>query len=130
MEGVEGDSTPVMYIFVNDDLKMSKGQLVAQCCHMAHLITHERVTASYEEHPASDDTLSYLRWYKSCVKIVKRASSEKLHELAKLPYARQFVEEASTGRNIYKYSLTVVGFLPRSPTAVQKDVDLNQFKLL
>jgi peptidyl-tRNA hydrolase len=118
---------PVMYIFVNDDLEMSKGQLVAQCCHMAHLITDERVTAMYEEHPPSADTLIYTRWRGNCVKIVKRASESQLQELSKLSYARQFVDEA---KRIPRGSTTVVGFLPRSPSDVRADIDVHRFKLL
>ena len=118
---------PVMYIFVNDDLEMSKGQLVAQCCHMAHLITDERVTAMYEEYPPSADTLTYTRWRESCVKIVKRATASQLQELSKLPYARHFVDEA---KRIPGGSMTVVGFLPRSPTDVRVDIDLERYRLL
>lgn len=116
-----------MYVFVNDDLNMSKGQIVAQCCHMVFLITDERVTAMYEEHPASTDTLAYMRWRKSCVKIVLRASTAQLRDLSELPYARQFVDK---GNRIPEGSLTVVGLLPRSPAMLQKDVNVQQYKLL
>jgi peptidyl-tRNA hydrolase len=125
MDGQEGH--PVMYMFVNSDLNMSKGQLVAQCCHMSHIITDECVTAMYEEHPASSDTLEYMRWRKSCVKVVLRASGEQLHSLSKLPYARHFLDE---GNRIPQGSLTVVGLLPRPPASVQKDVNVANFKLL
>ncbi len=121
------EKPPVMYIFVNDDLDMSKGQLATQCCHMAHLITDERVTAMYEENPPTADTLAYMRWRKSCVKIIKRATAAQLLTLSRLPYARQFVDEA---HRIPGGSMTVVGFLPKSPIAVRRDHDVQQYKLL
>lgn len=127
MTVTDNEKPPVMYMFVNDDLKLSKGQLAAQCSHMAHVITDERLTAMYEEHPPSNDTLVYMRWRKNCVKIIKRATSTQLTELCKLPYARQFVDEAY---HIPSGSVTVVGFLPKSPTVVDRDLDVQQYKLL
>ena len=125
MDGPQND--PVMYIFVNESLGLSKGQLVAQCCHMVHIITDECVTAMYEEHPASADTLDYMRWRKSCVKIVLRASAEQLRALSKLPYARHFVDR---GNRIPDGSLTVVGLLPRPPGKIHGDINVSQFKLI
>lgn len=125
MDGQE--SEPVMYIFVNDSLTLTKGQMIAQCCHIVHVITDECVTAMYEEHPASAATLDYMRWRKSCVKIVLRASREQLDALAQLPYARRFVDK---GHRIPEGSVTVVGFLPRPPGTIQKDINVAQFKLL
>lgn len=123
----DDENLPVMYIFVNNDLDMSKGQIVAQCCHMAHLITDERVTALYEEHPPTAETLAYMRWRKSCVKIIKRATVSQLQVLSRLPYARQFIDE---GMRIPGGTLTVVGFLPRSPAHIHQDIDVKQYRLL
>jgi len=121
------DESPVMYIFVNDDLNMSKGQIVAQCCHMSSLITDECVTTIYEEHPPGIKTMRYLRWRENCVKVIKRATATQLKDLSLLPYARRFTDE---GHRIPADSLTVVGFLPMPAAEVQKDVDLPEYKLL
>ena len=34
-----GENNPIMYIFVNEDLKMTTGKTIAQCCHLVYLIT-------------------------------------------------------------------------------------------
>jgi peptidyl-tRNA hydrolase len=122
---VEPAEAEVMYIFVNCTLGLTKGQVVAQCCHITYVITDERVTALYEEHPPTTETLAYMRWRKNCTKVILRATSAQLHELSLLPYARRFTDE---GYRMPKGSMTVVGFLPMLPSNV--DLDMNEYRLL
>ena len=99
----------IMYIFVNDDLNMSKGLVVAQCCHITQIITDELVNRCFEIYPPTKDCLDYISWKKCPTTVVLKATNEQLSILKMGPSARHFVDSGNRLRND---SLTCVGFFP------------------
>ena len=56
------DDFPVMYIFVNNDLKLEKGKTANQVGHVVHLITDHLVRAIYELPKISEECKLYMKW--------------------------------------------------------------------
>ena len=104
-------SLPVMYIFINSDLKMDKGKLTAQACHVTNLITENIIREAYEITPPSKVYFTYMKWKNQCTKIILKATTSELLELMKLPGATSFID---SGSRIPDNSLTAVGFPPSS----------------
>ena len=101
---------PIMYIFINTDLKMRKGRMAAQVGHIVQSITEEIIRDSYEAIPIPDHCLTYMKWKKKCTKVVLGASEEELRHLIKQYHqARYFIDDVDD-----KKELTVVGFFPDS----------------
>lgn len=55
---------PIMYIFINNDLKMSKGRIAARVGHMGHSLVKEIMTDIYETVPCPQHCYSYYEWEK------------------------------------------------------------------
>jgi len=106
------DQDPVMYIFVNSDLKMTKGKVASQVAHVVQLITEEIIRDGYENHPPSESYMTYMKWRTNPVKIIKKANTIELIDLARIKQARQIIDDGQT--QVKPNSLTVVGFFPSS----------------
>ena len=52
---------PVMYVFVNSDLKLRKGRVAAQVGHIVQIITEEIVRNSYEQYPPPIHCFTYMK---------------------------------------------------------------------
>ena len=115
------EPAPIMYIFVNSDLKMNKGKTAAQACHVTFLITENIIRQGYEVYPTPEVYFTFMKWKKQCTKIILKATTEELIELMKVNGAVSFVD---SGDRIPDNSLTVVGFPPSI------GMDVSKFKLL
>lgn len=114
----------VMYIVVNDDLKMKPGKIASQVGHVVQLITEEIIRSGYEDCPAPKTYFDYMKWKMHCTKIVLKGSTQQLQELIEKHNARFIIDDGQT--QVEPNSLTVVGFPPSSELgAIVKD-----FKLL
>lgn len=72
----------VMYIVVNDDLKMSKGKLAAQAAHSACKLIQSMENSKNSMHPPRQQLIWYTEWTKgSYVKIVVKAPESFLKKL-------------------------------------------------
>ena len=119
--------SPIMYIVINTDLKLSVGQIVAQTAHIVHLIIEENIRSAYESYPVPESYATYMKWCQNPVTIVKKASEEKLNELLKMSEARYFYDNVYNKQTKQKSSqLTIVGFYP---SCVLTDM-MNDYELL
>lgn len=115
-------SSPVMYIFVNSDLKMRKGRMAAQVAHIVQSITEEIVRDMYERTPPPDYCLTYMTWTKKATVIILQATETQLNELRLQPEARAFLDEIPSSNG--DKELTVVGLFPTTK------VQFNDHKLV
>lgn len=115
---------PVMYIVINNDLKMEKGKIASQACHVTQLITEEIIRSGYETHPPPQSYMTYMKWKKNCVKIVLKATESELIKLSKMSNARYIIDDGQT--QVAPNSLTVVGFYP----SIDMNETLKNYKLL
>lgn len=97
------------YVFINNDLNMNNGQIVAQVSHITHVIVNELVSRAYSEPVLSKEVENYLLWNKIPKTVVLKANQKQLEELKSRDYARHFID---SGFRIPDNSLTVVGLLP------------------
>ncbi len=101
----------VMYIVINQDLKMGSGKIAAQVGHVVHHIVEEITKIKYETVKKPQFCSDYDMWNNNgCTKIVLKAPKEKLLELMKLDKARYILDAGKT--QVEPGSLTVVGFYP------------------
>ena len=102
-----------MYIFINSDINLSKGQACAQTSHITHLIIDEIVRSVYETNPVPEYYMKYLEWCSEPITIIKKASLDQLSELMKLPLTKYFYDDIYDKKTNCKYHhLTVVAFYP------------------
>lgn len=118
---------PVMYIVVNNDLKMSSGKTASQVGHAVQLITEEIMRIGYESTNMEEKKhyMTYMKWRQHCTKIVLKASNDELNNLLKIDIARPIIDDGQT--QVAPNSLTVVGFYPSSTIGNEY---LKDFKLL
>jgi PTH2 family peptidyl-tRNA hydrolase len=110
----------VMYLFVNDDLKMGKGKIGAQIGHCVQLLIEDIL-----ENTKKEKYQDYLKWKSSgCKKIVLKATQLHLLELQKDDMSRSVHDAGHT--QIEAGSLTVVGFFPSN----KLEKRFKDFKLL
>jgi len=120
-------ASPIMYILINADLKLSVGQIAAQTAHIVHLIIDENIRNGYESYPVPESYVTYMKWCQNPITIVKKTSEEKLNELLKIPGARYFYDDVYNKQTKQKSSqLTIVGF---SPSCILTDT-MNDYELL
>lgn len=100
----------VMYILINNDLKMSSGKIASQVGHVVQLIIEEIVSDSYEKFTITDIYNDYIKWKKDCVKIVLKASDKQMQELIKHKKARYIIDNGLT--QVEPNSLTAIAFFP------------------
>lgn len=100
---------PIFYIFVNSDLELSKGQMMAQISHITQVIVEDLVKRCYEVYPISDMCIDYMKWKNNPTTVVLKATTNQLQSLINKPGAKGFVD---SGNRIPDNSLTVVGFYP------------------
>jgi peptidyl-tRNA hydrolase len=112
---------PIMYIFINSDLNLSKGRMIAQACHVTSIIIENIIRQGYEVAPPPPSYFTFMKWRKQCTKIILKATTEQLKELMKLEGAVHFID---SGDRIPDNSLTVVGFPPSAT------MDVKEYKLL
>ena len=113
----------VLYIFVNQDLDMSKGLIAAQVAHITQIIVEDLIRKSYECSPPPKEVIDYMRWKMKPTVVIMRAPDAQLRELLQLPNSKYFVD---SGERIPNNSLTVVGFYPN---AIMHD-KFKDYKLL
>lgn len=95
-----------MYLFVNEDLKMSKGKIGSQIGHCVQYILEDIL-----QYTKKDKYQDYLKWKNyGSKKIVLKASQIELIELQKNDMSRSVYDIGYT--QIPSGSLTVVGFFP------------------
>jgi PTH2 family peptidyl-tRNA hydrolase len=113
----------VMYIVVNDDLKMGKGKIASQVGHcVQHMV--ENIIRSYYESKKSDAYNRYMKWKNGAKKIVLKASKDELIKLCLHMESNPIYDAGKT--QIESGSLTVVGFYP---SCTNFNI-FSQFKLL
>lgn len=111
----------IMYIFVNSDLKMTKGKICSQCCHLVMVVTEEIIRQGYEVYPPQESYMTYIKWRTNCTKIILKATTEQLKKLMLMEEARHILDDDQIEPN----SLVVVGFFPSSKMAeIAKDYKL------
>jgi len=101
--------SPIMYIFVNNNLNMSKGKITAQCCHIVQLITEEIIRSGYENNPIPKTYYTYMIWRNNPKTIILKTTENELNELKKIDISRSFIDNGE---------LTVVGFFPSSSSTI------------
>ena len=100
---------PTFYIFVNSDLELSKGQLMAQISHITQVIVEDLVKKCYDVFPTTKECIDYMKWKIVPVTVVLKATTNQFQDLIKMPGAQGFID---SGNRIPNDSLTVVGFYP------------------
>lgn len=118
----------VMYILVNNDLKMDKGKIAAQVGHVIEKITEEIFTNRFltaltleaqQDYQHRENWKLYGR-----TKIVLKASQNELIELIDTEKCRYILDAGRT--QVAPNSLTVVGFYPRNDLSEK----MSKYKLL
>lgn len=110
----------VMYLFVNDDLKMGKGKIGAQTGHCVQFLMEDIL-----ENTKKEKYQDYLKWKNcGCKKIVLKATQLQLMELQKDDMSRSVYDAGHT--QIEAGSLTIVGFFPSN----KLEKRFKDFKLL
>ena len=95
-----------MYIFVNNNLNMSKGKIASQVGHVVLMIVEHLLN-----NKKSQEYYKYQEWKKNGqTKIILKATENDLMELIKLPESKYVIDHGKT--EITPNSLTVVGFFP------------------
>lgn len=118
----------VMYIIVNNDLKMEKGKIASQVGHVVGIITEEimRGVTGAVTHEKMEDYQLYTRWSKiGYKKIVLKGTEAELKELIDTEKKCRYIIDAGKTQ-IAPNSLTVVGFFPRADMGEK----MKKFKLL
>lgn len=115
---------PVLYIFVNTDLKLRMGRTAAQVAHVTHIITDTIVRDIYENMPLPEYCYRYLQWCKKPTTVILRATTTELLELLKLSESLPFYDNLESNHS--NLELTVVGMYPQLPSKH----DFSSFKLL
>ncbi|QKF94815.1 peptidyl-tRNA hydrolase PTH2 [Fadolivirus algeromassiliense] len=103
------EQAPIFYIFINQDLGMSKGGQLAQVVHITQIIVEDLVKKCYETYPPSKECMMYMKWKAVPTTVVLKATGEQLQELIKKEGAKGFVD---SGNRIPDGTLTIVGFNP------------------
>jgi len=122
----------VMYILVNNDLKMGKGKIASQVGHVVGLIVEDIMRNALEsktddvldstrgigKSSANEDYQMFLEWKKNYghKKIVLKAKEEDLTNFIKTEQKCCYILDAGKTQ-IAPKSLTVVGFYPRNDQA-------------
>lgn len=109
-----------MYIFVNSDLNMSTGKIVAQAAHVVEKLVNRINRMLYEDYDSAPEfQITYKKYLDSGhKKVTLKASYEELLALKNDLDAEFIIDEGIT--EVPPNSLTVVGFLPTN--------DKNKFK--
>ncbi len=111
-----GDSAPIMYIVLNEDLKLSHGASLAQVVHLTQQLTEEVVRMGYETYPVPPTYVTYMKWKEHCTVIVKQAPTTLLMQLSRHKDARSMWDHVKGARQQPQDQddnyLTSVGFFP------------------
>ena len=103
-----------MYIFVNNDLNMSKGKIASQVGHVIlsiveHILNNKK----------SDEFARYKEWKnQGQPKIILKATEDDLNKLKELPESKYVIDAGVT--QVKPNSLTVVGFFPNEHPEFKK----------
>ena len=103
---------PVMYLLINDGLKMGKGKCCSQVGHCVGEITERFIRKAYESKTPPKEYFTFMRWKKNSVKIVLKATEEQMRELMKRDDAVAIIDNGLT--QVPNHSLTCIGFYPSS----------------
>lgn len=125
----------IMYIMVNNDLKMKKGKIAAQVGHLVGNITEELVTKRHKSLSNSksrtnsgvalpDDCIRYFLWkyYHKCKKIVLKGTEAEMKVFLQHKECRHVRDAGYT--QVAPGSMTVIGFLPGRNKEMFKDYKL------
>src|SRR3990172_5907004 len=103
---------PVMYLLINNDLKMRKGKCCSQVGHCVGEIVERLVRKAYESKNVPKEYITYLKWKKNSVKIVLKATEEQMRGLMKRDDCVYIFDSGNT--QVPPNSLTCIGFYPSS----------------
>jgi peptidyl-tRNA hydrolase len=94
------------YIFVNEDIKLRNGCMMAQVSHVTQIIVEKIMRLEYETYPTSQHCINYVKWkngQNSGTTVVLKTGQDKLLEFIKKYDATPFYDNGE---------LTCVGFFP------------------
>ena len=103
----------VMYIFVNDDLKMTKGKIASQVGHVVQKIVesiYHNVIPNNTNKKYKEIHNNYILWNNGCKKIILKATKQELINLQEEHNSFSIYDAGKT--QIEPNSLTCVGFYP------------------
>lgn len=124
-----GNNDVVMYIIVNNDLKMEKGKIASQVGHVIQSIVEEILETNYKRTTIenTNDYILYQDWKTNghCKKIVLKGTKDQLLKMIEENKKCRYVIDMGLTQ-IYPNSLTVIGFFPRNDLQNK----LAHFKLL
>lgn len=106
------DKPIVMYLIINDSLKMGKGKCCSQVGHCVGEIVERLIRKAYESRTPSKEYMDYMKWKKNCAKIVLKAPEEELRKLMKRNDCISIIDSGQT--QVEPDSLTCIGFYPSS----------------
>lgn len=99
---------PIFCIFVNNDLKMSKGQVAAQCSHVTQIVVDDIIRKKYESCGSDPECVLYEQWKITPTTLIFQANQQQMDEFASMPNARHFRD---TINRVPPNSLTTVAFI-------------------
>lgn len=115
----------ILYIFLNEDIGLSRGEYSAQTSHVTQVLTDHLVRQGYETFPPTLHFLSYSRWKLNPVTVIYRTTTEDLLKLKDLDGACHFVDTFDRTDRKGTF-ITSVAFVP----GTLKDIDLTTYRLL
>lgn len=107
-----------LFILVNQDLRLTPGQIAAQVSHVTHQLVDTLVRIGYESHPIPQCYIDYMVWSSDPITIVKKASAAEISKFKSLDKAIVFSDKIfNKQKNSHIEALTAVAFYPGSISA-------------
>lgn len=104
----------VMYIIINDDLKMQKGKIASQVGHAVQQLIENILEIYSTSKKEKQIYTNYKIWKNGCKKIILKGTHTELLELQINPDAVSIYDAGKT--QVEANSLTCVGFYPTNNT--------------
>jgi len=104
----------VMYIIINDDLKMQKGKIASQVGHAVQQLIENILEIYSTSKKEKLIYTNYKLWKNGCKKIILKGNEKDLFELQINPDAVSIYDAGKT--QVESNSLTCVGFYPTNNT--------------
>ena len=108
----------VMYIIINDDLKMQKGKIASQVGHVVQQLIENILEIYSISKKEKQIYTNYKLWKNGCKKIILKSTHIDLLELQQNPDAVSIYDAGKT--QVEANSLTCIGFYPTN--------NFNRFK--
>jgi peptidyl-tRNA hydrolase, PTH2 family len=101
----------IMYILVNDDLKMSKGKIGAQIGHVVEMITNKIYKTNYLQDYDKNYKKKYQKYLNSgSKKIILKSTQKEMEIMMNYPDSIYIIDAGKT--QVPVGSMTVMGFYP------------------